>query len=80
MNTKRWLSVAQAHTMGNSKGKLSYWVYAIVKAADLTEEQKTKAIESAKRIINQGKWRGKISEQWIKDGFTNEQFHSELFL
>jgi len=80
VTTRRWLACAQAHTLGNGRGRLSYWAYAMVKAADLTEEEKDRAMATAKKMLDQGKLRGDISEQWIKDGFTHEQFRNELFL
>jgi hypothetical protein len=77
---RRWMQGAHSHSVGNTKQAISYWAHNMIKAARLTKQQATIANRGAKETIAQGKLRGDISERWIKDGLTNEQFHNELFL
>lgn len=64
----------------NSEESLKQWVLDLVEQSQLSVIKKECAKAIGFRVIREGRWRGDISEQLVKQGFTNEEFNFELYL
>lgn len=56
------------------------WGYSVVSQSKLNDQEKERAKQVVQKVVQNGGWRGDISDALIGAGFTNEQFRFQLFV